>query len=98
MIPLLTPGKLYKCEKYFLMLYPEEESAVGWGRVAWNAAEEWLVQQIAASLTREFGKPVSYIENTMFLVLSVSGDHIEVLAGDKKGWISSSEGCSEVGL
>jgi len=42
----------------------------------------------AAYWSRELGKPVSYCDlKTVLLVLSVLSKYIEVLAGDKRGWI-----------
>ena len=89
-------GKLYKCEKYFLMFYPDEETAVaaairsalGAITPATGYCRVELADTYTSYWTREFGKPVSYLEkNAMFLVLFISGEYIEVLAGDKKGWI-----------
>ena len=43
---------------------------------------------LAVYWSEEFGKPVSYCyPKTPLLVLSVDKKYVEVLAGDRKGWI-----------
>ena len=81
---MLELGKLYRCEEYHLMLYPDQETAAeaepaslaaGWGADA-------------AYWSEQFGKPVSYAEkNIPLLVLNNKEEYVEVLAGDRKGWI-----------
>jgi hypothetical protein len=85
---MLEVGKLYSCSGYFLLLYPDKdtdpveavlEAAVTAALPAVTAASYW---------TRELGKPVSYCNpKTPLLVLSVDKKYVEVLAGDRKGWI-----------
>jgi len=90
---MIEVGKLYRCSEYFLLLFPDKDTA--------DAAVAALCQCTtpdpdaspigAAYWTREvarkLGKPVSYCNpETPLLVLSVKEQYIEVLAGDKKGW------------
>lgn len=83
---MIEVGKLYSCSEYFLMLYPDKDTAVV-GRGAAAAATAAAVA-VAAYWTRELGKPVSYCYPlTPLLVLSVKEKYIEVLAEDKVGWI-----------
>ena len=77
---MLKVGKLYSCSKYFLTLYPDKETAAE--KAAWQFAPD------AAYRSKLFGKHVSYCDpKTPLLVLSVKEKYIEVLAGDKVGWI-----------
>jgi hypothetical protein len=83
---MLEVGKLYSCSEYFIMLYPDKETA----RTSFGAAERDLryADADAAYWTRELGKPVSYCNpQTPLLVLSVKEKYIEVLVEDKVGWI-----------
>lgn len=105
---MLELGKLYICEKYCLMLYPDQETAASaaasavaaaaaaataaLARVAADAATAAVAataaEAAAAFLSNRFGKPVSYVEkNIPLLVLNNKKEYVEVLAGDKKGWI-----------
>lgn len=86
----LIPGKLYMCEDYFLMLYPDHVSAVTRPSVRLRTlAQSAIRAHLEADYwTKKFGKLVSYLnQNSMFLVLSVRGEYVEVLVGDKKSWI-----------
>jgi len=78
-------GKLYVCEEYFLLLYPDVSSA------AEGSAASTISSGAAnnsAYWTKQLGKPVSYCEKSdVLLILSVDGIYAEVLAGDKIGWI-----------
>ena len=80
-------GKLYICEQYFLLLYPDQEAAAaaaadGDGFTSCGGGVG------AAYLTRKLEKPVYYTEKKVpLLVLNNKKEYIEVLAGDKKGWI-----------
>ena len=83
---MLEVGKLYSCSKCFLMLYPDKKTA------AWTNASErssyTLAAHDAAYWSRELGKPILYVEkNVPLLVLTVEEKYVEVLAGDRKGWI-----------
>ena len=87
----LEVGKLYSCSEHFLMLYPDRETADA-AVAAFSSSAGSVSAPAAAYWTREFarklGKPVSYCNPlTLLLVLSVKEEYIEVLAGDKKGWI-----------
>ena len=79
----LEVGKLYRCAVCFLLLYPDKETA---GQCI--DAVRLPAAAAAAYWTREFEKPVSYCNPlTPLLVLSVNEKYVEVLAGDKVGWI-----------
>ena len=80
-------GKRYSCSEYFLMFYPDKDTADAYhGVCAADAAQAAVA--VAAYWTRELGKPVSYCNpKTPLLVLSVDKKYVEVLAGDRKGWI-----------
>ena len=84
---MLEVGKLYSCSKYFLMLYPDKDTAAANLGAAVESARTNAVA-VAAYWTRELGKPVGYCDpKTPLLVLSVKEQYIEVLAGDKVGWL-----------
>jgi hypothetical protein len=82
-------GKRYSCSGYFLLLYPDKDTAAACpGSTAIDAAAPGDAARTAAYWTRELGKPVSYCNpKTPLLVLSVDKKYVEVLAGDRKGWI-----------
>jgi len=83
---MLEVGKLYSCSEYFLLLYPDKDTAAANLGAATEDARAAAVP--AAYWTRELGKPVSYCNPlTPLLVLSVKEKYIEVLAEDKVGWI-----------
>lgn len=83
----LKVGKLYVCEEYYLMLYPDKKSAA----IAAEAGTAPVHARVAADIaywTRKFGKPVLYAElNMPLLILNVKEKYYEVLTGNKKGWI-----------
>jgi len=82
----LEVGKLYSCSEYFLMLYPDKDTASS--AAGMNATATAATTSAAAYWSKKFGKSVSYCNpQTPLLVLSVKEKYIEVLAGDKKGWI-----------
>jgi len=83
---MIEVGKLYSCSEYFLLLYPDKDTAAA--KLGAAAAAPIGAAAPAAYWTRELGKPVSYCNpQTPLLVLSVKEKYIEVLAGDKVGWI-----------
>jgi hypothetical protein len=84
---MIEVGKLYRCSEYFLLLYPDKDTAAAGGTAA-TYAEHHVPTATAAYWSKKFDKPVSYCNPlTPLLVLSVKEQYIEVLAGDKKGWI-----------
>jgi hypothetical protein len=97
----LKIGKLYSCSEYFLMLYPDKESAAASYAVAAAQAERRAAPSAARAReeaaeagwtashwSKQFGKPVNYCDpKTPLLVLNTDNHYAEVLAGDKKGWI-----------
>ena len=90
-------GKLYRCSVYFLSLFPDKETAAtavpaaavtATYAAAAATAEPATAAAYASAWTRELGKPIGYCDpKTPLLVLSVKEQYIEVLAGDKVGWI-----------
>ena len=87
---MLKVGKLYTSEEYFLMLYPDLEIAAAAPAPGADAAvAAAAVAAVAvAYLSNQLGKSISYVEkNIPLLVLNDKKEYIEVLAGDKKGWI-----------
>jgi hypothetical protein len=82
---MIEVGKLYSCSEHFLMLYPDKDTAAAGATFATSST---IPAALAVYWARELGKPVSYCNpQTPLLVLSVKEQYIEVLAGDKKGWI-----------
>jgi hypothetical protein len=82
---MLEVGKLYSCSGYYLMLYPDRETAAH-AASAHAAAHD--AERHAAYWTKKLQKPVSFCDpETPLLVLSVNEKYVEVLAGDKRGWI-----------
>ena len=83
----LEVGKLYQCKDYFLLLYPDPDTAALGHYVAVDAALA-DPEQIAAHWSNQLGKPVRYVDkNIPILVLNSKEKFYEVLAGDRKGWI-----------
>jgi hypothetical protein len=82
---MLNVGKLYRSE-YYLMLYPDKKTAR-------FAASSFEVSARSAAkyvdlLNRDYRKKASVIKNKVpFLVLNISNEYVEVLVGDRKGWI-----------
>jgi hypothetical protein len=85
---MLEVGKLYSCSEYFIMLYPDRETAA-------SAAEGHMIASdeveppvgAVAYWSRKLEKPVIYAEkNIPLLVLNTSDEYVEVLAGDQRGW------------
>lgn len=83
---MLEVGKLYSCSKYYLMFYPDKDAAVtASGRVV--AAPEEVIS-VTGFWSRELGKPVSHCNpETPLLVLRVKDKYVEVLVGERRGWI-----------
>ena len=96
-------GKLYICEEYFLLLYPDPETAaaaalhraalsmpsnVGKSEVVRTGLRHALAAIDADYWSKRFGKPVLYAKkNIPLLILNNREKYVEVLAGDRKGWI-----------
>ena len=85
---MLEVGKLYSCSGYFLSLFPDKETAE---RASGHLRASHLATAVAGTAaywTKKLQKPVGYCDpKTPLLVLSVKEQYIEVLAGDKRGWI-----------
>ncbi len=80
---MLEVGKLYVCEKYHLLFYPDPDTATAAASTAAVATAT-----TAALWSNRLGKPVFYTDkNTPILVLNNKEEYIEVLVGEKKGWI-----------
>lgn len=91
---MLKIGKLYICEEFFLLLYPDQEAAadaeaaaapMGWTQ---HVAAEAVVAIHTTYWTKKLGKSVLYAKkNIPILSLNNKEKYVEVLAGDRKGWI-----------
>ena len=93
---MLENGKLYLCEDYSLLLYPDPETAAATESTAAAtvaiatapSASTARADAAAAYWTRKLGKSVSYTDkNIPLLILNNREKYVEVLAGDRKGWI-----------
>jgi len=86
---MLEVGKLYSCSEYFIMLYPDKDTASSAAAAGGTAeAAPTRLHAAAAYWSKKFDKPVNYYNpQTPLLVLSVKEQYIEVLAEDKRGWI-----------
>jgi hypothetical protein len=90
---MLEVGKLYSCSGYFLLLYPDKEAAAAAAAAAATTAATTATTAAspaayASAWSRKLGKPVIFCNpETPLLVLSVDKKYVEVLAGDRKGWI-----------
>ena len=93
---MLQVGKLYICEQYFLLLYPDQEASAAAAhyhaaaRTSAAAADEEVHSAAGQSTywSRKLGKPVLYAKkNIPLLILNNREKYVEVLAGDRKGWI-----------
>jgi hypothetical protein len=83
---MLKVGKLYHCEEYHLLLFPDPDTAAA--AAAATAAAGAGAAARAAYWSKRFGKPVSYADkNIPILALYNKEEYVEVLAGDKTGWI-----------
>ena len=83
---MLELGKLYRCEEYFLLLYPDPETAVA--ALALSYQPSHAAAGSASYWSNQLGKPVLFLDkNIPLLVLNSKEKFYEVLAGDKKGWI-----------
>jgi hypothetical protein len=88
---MIEVGKLYSCSVYFLSLFPDKETAAAVATATPAAtATATATATHAAYWSRKLGKPVIYADkNIPLLVLNTEGEgeYVEVLAGDRKGWI-----------
>ena len=89
---MLEVGKLYHCEEFFLLLYPDQEAAVdaatAEGSTAATVTSTDAPDAAADYWSNRFGKPVLYAKkNIPLLILNNKEKYVEVLAGDRKGWI-----------
>lgn len=84
-------GKLYRCEKYHLLLYPDPDAAAAAARShqpSSAAPNSGNPATFADFWSNRFGKSVFYADkNIPLLCLNNKEEYIEVLAGDKKVWI-----------
>ena len=86
---MLEVGKLYLCEEFFLLLYPDQEAAaVVLVAVSSVARIEHSAAGHSTYWTKKLGKSVLYAKkNIPLLSLNNKEKYVEVLAGDRKGWI-----------
>jgi hypothetical protein len=88
----LEVGKLYSCEEYFLIFYPDKDTVADAFAMAADPADLGRGARAAARVahywTRRFGKPVSSLPKRIpLLVLNTEKNFVEVLGGERKGWI-----------
>jgi hypothetical protein len=87
---MLKVGKLYLCKEYFLLLYPDRETAIGAARPD-GAAAEAATTAAAADLSSS-AAAVRYCDpETPLLVLNADNEYAEALVGDQKAWIINRE-------
>jgi hypothetical protein len=89
---MLEVGKLYSCSEFYLLLYPDQETAFGVLDHQPCAYSEFAgsrrLAEAASYWSALFDKPVGYCNpETPFLVLSVKETRAQVLTGDGIGWI-----------
>jgi len=92
---MLEVGKLYSCSEYFLLLYPDKDTASSAAAAPPLDAAAAIIEAAGAAVpaaaaywSKKFGKSVSYCNpKTPLLVLAVEEKYVEVLAEDKRGWI-----------
>ena len=86
---MLEVGKLYVCEKYHLLFYPDPDTASAAERTSKPPIRGGGNPAIFADfLSNRFGKPVLFLDkNIPLLFLNSKKNFYEVLTGDKKGWI-----------
>ena len=82
-------GKLYTCEKFHLLFYPDPDTAAATTVAAADEdADAPAAAAAAAFWSNRLGKFVFYVDkNTPILILNNKEEYIEVLVGEKKGWI-----------
>lgn len=84
---MLEIGKLYICQEYFPLLYPDPATAAIYAHSATTTVID-LASSAAAHWSNQLGKAVSYADkNIPLLVINSKDKCIEVLAGNRKGWI-----------
>lgn len=93
---MLEVGKLYTCEKFHLLLYPDPDIAAvaagSGGGPAPAAPNGGNPATYATFWSNRLGKPVFYLEKNIPLLIlkaevKAEEKFYEVLAGDRKGWI-----------
>ena len=93
---MLEVGKLYSCSEYFLLLYPDKDTASSAAAAERGPPDAAIIEAAPARIagaavaywSKKFGKSVSYCNpKTPLLVLAVEEKYVEVLAEDKRGWI-----------
>ena len=84
---MLEVGKLYICEKYHLLFYPDPDTA-DFAVAPAACPADAFASAVVAFWSERLGKPVSCVEkNIPLLVLNNKEEYVEVLAGDREGWI-----------
>lgn len=99
---MLEIGKLYVCKEYFLFIYPDadaisaiEQLLIDRVVIAGSLSQTYgraHTSAFAGNLSICLNRQVSFCEpGTVFLAINQERDCIEILAEDKKGWISNRE-------
>jgi hypothetical protein len=82
---MIQIGNLYSCSEFYILLYPNKNTAEAFDFAATARAPIWI---------SGLSQPISYIaKNIPFLFLALSRDekHIQVLMSDRKGWIINAD-------
>ena len=89
----MNVGKLYQFKKFYWLLYPSKEIASVTPRHgAGIAAAE--ARAAAAYYSKQFNCNVSYIANSMFILLEQDGKFCKILSTNGElGWIILSDLC-----
>lgn len=72
-------GKLYYCSEHCFLLFPDKEIAVALAAMTPRVVDYWI-KRVSLQISRCNPK-------TPFIVLSISGNYLEILFESKKGWI-----------
>jgi len=95
----MRSGKLYKCSKHYLLVYPSKDKATSAAQEAWapetaTSASTAVAAAVAAAEVRvdywskELNCKVRYSEpGEVFMVLKQKNEFTHVLFGEKQGWI-----------
>lgn len=86
-------GKLYKCSKCYLLIYPSIEKAAATAAAAtgWSAWTTWLGgdrRRAVAYWSKKANCKVRFSElEEVFMCLKQEGKYVHALFGEKQGWI-----------
>ncbi len=84
------PGKLYKLPEFYMLVYPSKEKAATAAAevLVLGATTDASISFLATYWSRELKCQVRYsIPGEIFMFLGRDGEFLNVLFGDKQGWI-----------